>query len=355
MSVSVDATNKACSVEMLHAAQPWIVDANRVWGSNVVRRFNRGFVRWPAGWTNPTIQFEAIVNSNQTGGLFAVVVDGVVQQVVTVAADAAIHTVTVTGLSLAPGGSTVDVWEAWNGRLGSGSSLLNTGADAPIAAGYLTAVWLPLGLAPVKPTCTTGIVTVTDSIFGCAFTGGTSDPLTLAAYGSAAAQIQLLAQAKGWLLTNLCSGGATLLGDGLTNANYVTLIQQAVAAMGSPANVTVYFQIGYNDYGQYGAQGISSTPTQIATALSAIAGLLSPYRVVICTPTPSGTETANGGGFTLGNYRTPMLAVTGSNVTTLDGTSFGINPASDENGGGPHMNSSGAGKLAAGVRGALGV
>jgi len=336
---AIDATKKGGSVEMLNSAQSWINDANRVWGGVTVRRYNKAIVRWPANWTGSTISFQAI-NTPQADANdpFAVVVDGVLQASVTAPADTTWHRYDVN-ITPAPGGSTVEVWEPFLGR----NAPLNNDADSKIEAGYVTGVW---GTPITAPTSSTCIVTVGDSILAACDTNP-------AIYYGVVGQLRLLARPLGRLVVSLDYGSGTLCGDGYTGANLATLIQQAAATTGA-TTVYVLFQIGRNDYSYYGSTA-THTPAQVGTLLQAcVTALPAGYLKVISTPIPQTVETANGGGFTLGNYRTQEAAVTGTNVTILDGTSYGIITGTDLYDG-VHLKVSGVTKNVNGVKAALGL
>ena len=334
---AVDATNKGGSVEMLNSAQSWINDTNRVWSGITIRRYNKGIVRWPSGWTSRVISFQAVntpqVDANDP---FAVVVDGALAASVTVAADSVPHRYN----AVIPAATTsVEVWEPFQGR----AAPVNNDADGQIEAGFVTGVY---GTSITKPTATTCIVTVGDSILS----GCNTNP---AIFYGVVGQLRLLAHPLGRLVVSLDCGATTLCGDGYTGANLATLIQQAAASTGA-TTVYVLFQYGRNDYSYYGATA-SHTPTNVQTALQAcITALPAAYIKVVSTPIPQATETANGGGFTLPNYRTAEAAVTGTNLTILAGTSYGIVAGTDLYDG-VHLNVGGVAKNLAGVKTALGL
>lgn len=337
-SVVTDATNKGGTVELLHSAQSWITDSNAVWSSATIRRYPKAIVRWPAAWTSKVISFDAQCTTlTNSDGKFSVVVDGALAATVTGTGDTFVHHYDVANLAVSGSGSTVEVWEPFAGRVGS----LNNGSDGPIEACYVTAVWLPPGQAAsfAQPRSTTAIVTVGDSIL--ADNAGQSPEL----WGSELGIIRKDAEAKGWLVVSLDYGSCTLRGDGPTPANLATLIQSAAASTGA-TTVYVYFQIGRNDYA-YNGTGLSSTPTQVGNDLqTTVTALPAGWNKVVMTPLPNTTESANAGGFTVGNYRTSEAAVTGTNVTIISGTSCGIVPATDT-ADGVHLNSLGSPKAAA--------
>lgn len=339
--IGVDATLKGGAVEMLNSAQSWIVDANRVWTNQTIRRYNKAFVRWPAGWTSKSISFNAICTMlTNSDGKFAVVVDGALAATVTVAGDLTNRRYDVTNLPVSGSGSTVEVWEPFEGR-----NTLNNGADAPIEGGYVTGVWLPPGMSLTKPTATTGIVIMGDSIMGATNTSPEC-------WGSVAGVVRKNAHALGRLVATLDYGSATMCGDGYTGANIATLIQQAVTAMGA-TTVYVLFAIGGNDWNYYGGT-LTTSPTTYGTALqAAVTALPAAYNKVILTTTSRAAEGANGGGFTLPNYRTQAAGVTGTNVTIVDGAGLGINTGTDLYDG-THPNASGVTKIEAGVHTPLG-
>ncbi len=332
---------KGGAVEARNALQSWIVDSNAVWSGNGVRRYNRGFVRLPAPWTATTVQFDAVSNPGGGNG-FAVVVDGAYQKQLFIAQDSAPHNYVISGLTLAGGGSTVEIWEPTGSR-----SNVNSGVDSPYAAGYLTSVYLPYKSSLVRPTATTGIITIGDSIFGTRNPGDVNFPN--AVFGCAG-QLRLLAHAQGWLLTSLDYSSACMAGDGLSSANWITWIAQAAAAMGNPATVKVIYLPFRNDWSVYGNTQ-SNSPTACQSLLQAVINGLA-YQHIVCTNIPQSSESANAGGFTLPNYRTAEAAVSGA--TILDGTSWGINTATDL-GDGIHPNAAGVAKMVAGMRGALGL
>lgn len=334
---------KIGSVEQQHSVQSWIADSNSVWPTNLrVRRYNRGAVRWPANWTSTSIQFDAVTTPlTFSDGQFAIVVDGVIQQTVTLTTSAAVQSVVVTGLTLAVGGSTVEVWEPW----GANPSTQNTGADIQVDGGFVYAVWLPPGMAVQTSAVSTAIINIGDSISGYILPQTANHPTC---YYGAGGQLRALSQAKGWGFASLDYGGANLLGDGLTAANYITWVNEMVAAMGNPATVKLLYLPCRNDWANYGGAGVSSTPTQCQTFLQAMVTGMPSFQHIICTNIPQLSEAPNGGGFTLGSYRTAEAGVTGA--TILDGTSFGINTGADL-GDGVHMTLTGIAKF---LRGATG-
>ena len=119
--------------------------------------------------------------------------------------------------------------------------------------------------------------------------------------------------------------------------------------------VKVLIQIGRNDWAYYGGTGPdTNSPTVIGTALQAFqAALPAGYTVVIATPITQASEVANAGGFTLPDYRTAEAAVTGTNVTHLSGTSYGILTANLPDG--VHPNATAVAQIVAGWRGAVGL
>lgn len=351
--IPVDATTKAGVVKLNHATYSWVVDANDSWSGATIVRNNHGVTRWPAKWTSTSIKFDAVCTTIQVGNSsdFAVVVDGAVQQTITLATNTfATQTTTVTGLTIAGGGSTVEVWE----NDGNRQTPQNTGVDGPWQQCYVTAIYLtPLSSALAsstislanstvagsvyvegklaKPTASTVIVTIGDSIIGTTQTGVVTPPAEC--WQAVTGVLRKDAEAKGWLLVSIDQGSSTLGGEGRTAAQEATLIQDAANSAGSPTTVYVYIQIGWNDKRYYSLNGFSFTPTQFGTYLTTLTGALpGSYHIILATQTPgsAGNEAANTGGFTMTNYRTAGAAVTGSNITNLDGTSWGIVVGTDE-------------------------
>lgn len=321
-------TAKSGALRFLHATQSYIVDANQVWLGQTVNRFNKSILRWPAPWRSKEISFNAQATPRTTSGTdgsISIMVDGALFTFVAPPADALNRRYRITNLPIAAGGSIVEAWEPENARTSTGSSL-DTGADAPMEGGMITGIWLPPGMHVAPARATTGIITVGDSIISATNQAPEN-------YLTVVGQLRLLAQAKDWLVGSLDYGSATLRGDGFTPAQLAANITSLAAQMGL-STVYVYFQIGRNDYNYCGLPGsINSNPTQVATFLqTVIAALPASYRVVVCTPITQSTvhEAANSLGFTLQQYRDAIAAVTGSNIVAhLDGTTFGIVPASD--------------------------
>lgn len=345
----VDATNKSCAIEMLTASQPWINNAVRTWSSNMIRRYNvGGFVRL-TNWAQNWVTFDAIVTSGAFGdALMTVVVDGMFYQAVTLTTDARNHTYTVVGLPIkADGTSVVDIREKWGGN----PSTQNTGADSARDGGYITGVQVPSNYtirAASSPTV--GIITVGDSTLGSV--GVTASQATLGNWGSVATSLSVLAHAKGWLLTQLEYGGACLMGDGLTAANYVTLIQQAAACMGNPALIKVFFCPFRNDWANNGS-GLSTTPTQGQTFMQNIVnGLPSAYQKFGSTLWPNDSE-GSVNGFTPTNWRASTALVTGMAAPWIDGTALGLLAADRSDG--IHLKASGVAKVLAAVQPPLGL
>jgi hypothetical protein len=338
-----DATNKGCSVEMLHSSQSWIADSNAVWSGNGVRRYARGIVRWPLLWTGTKIQFDAVCTPLAfSDGQFAVMVDGALVATVTVPGDS-IPRNYVVSITPAGGGSTVEVWEPQNGK----PSTQNTGADGPVEGGNVTAVYLPTGQTLTRPTATTAIIGIGDSILGFRLPIASNAPIS---YWGPTGQLRALAHANGWLWGSLDYGGACMLGDGLTAANFVTWIGQMVTAMGSPTTVKLLYLPFHNDYADNGSS-VSTTPSQGTTWLQAIINAFPSYQHVAITPLPAASSGAVNG-FTLAQWRTATAAVTGA--TILDSTTFGINTATDLSDG-THLNTAGVVKFVAAVRASVGL
>lgn len=337
--------NKGAAVELIHSAQSWIVDTNAVWSGNGVRRYNRGIVRWPAGWTSTSIQFTA-TNTPLVfpDGAFAIVVDGVIAAVVTPPANSVPTTFYVTGLPVSPSGSVVEVWEPQNGK----PSTQNTGADGPVEGGIVNGVYLPPGQVLTAPAYSTAIINIGDSISGYYLPAEAGKPIC---YYGASGELRALAAAKGWGWAALDYGGACLLGDGLSSANFITWIGQMVTALGNPAAVKLLYLPFHNDYADNGSS-VSTTPTQGAALLQAIVNAFPSYQHIIVTPTPCTSEGAVNT-FTLPNWRTACGTVTGA--TILDSTTFGLIPASDTSDGVHFTRTGGVPKYVAGVRGALGL
>lgn len=341
--VALDQANKGGAVRLLHATQGWIVDANSVWSGNTVARYNRGVLRL-TGWTSPSIMLQAVCTPQTAGGdgQFAVFVDGVFAQAFTVSQDAVPRLVAVNGLDVDPvAGSTVEVWEAWQIEV---LASLNSGADQPVEGAFLTGVYVPHGQTVAKPTTDKVVVIVGDSIIGFRLPSVVGQPQCLYGVGG---QLRELALALGAMVVPLDYGGATLCGDGLTAADYVQYIEEAVASVGTPSDVTVLLQPCLNDYYHYGTT-VSSTPTDCRTFLQAIVDGLDPaWTKVIVTPVPQGTEGANSGGYTLPNYRTAIALVTGA--TIVPGTSMGLAIPGDYAVDQVHFNDTGVAKEVAAI------
>ena len=312
-----DTSNKSCVVAKTNATQPWIVDANGTWSGNRIPRQNHGFARWPT-LTRNWIQFRAIATSNAFGShVVTIAQNGLKFADVVLNGDAKVHTYTVSGLTI---GSTVDVYEMWDGINGA----QNTGADSPNEAGVLTDAYLPAGQTIQKLLCSIGyLIIASDSVFGAA--GVTANQNTLSHWGSVSNRLRLLAHAKGRLLTTLEYGGACIAGDGLTAANFATWANQAWINMGSPSVMYVIINPFHNDYAT-GAGGVGTTPAQGFTFLQAlVTALPSAWTKVIVDPLPALSEVAVNT-FTLGNWRTTATRpVTGTNVIHLDSTTWGLN------------------------------
>lgn len=255
-------------------------------------------------------------------GQFAVFVDGAFVTSFAVSQDATSRDVAIHGLPVDPvEGSTVEIWEAWIcEKLGN----QNSGDDQPYEAAYVTGVYVPPGATVTKPTTDKVVVVVGDSIIGYRLPSVAGQPQCLYGIGG---QLRELALPLGAMVVPLDYGGATLCGDGLTAADYVQYIVEAVASVGTPSDVTVLFQPCLNDYYRYGTV-LESTPTDCQNFLQSIVDGLDPsWTKVIVTPIPQGDESANPGGYTLPNYRTAIALVTGA--TIVPGTSMGLSIPGD--------------------------
>lgn len=346
----LDETTKSSSVRLQNLSQPWIVDANAVWTNNRIKRYTLGFVRLPTPWRQTYVVFDAICTSSAFGSLtVSIVVDGAQAATQVLTGDARTHTYTVTGLPIkADGTSVVELWEMWSGNGGA----QNTGVDKPMDGGWITAVNIPIGTVITRATSNTGIVVVGDSVI--ASVGVTASQATLGYFGSVAGQIQLSAEARGWLSFLLAYGGSCLCGDGLTAANWITIINQAVAAMGNPATVKVLINPFRNDYSNCGA-GVNTIPSQGQTFLTTLlSGLPSAYQKIVVT---AFNQTGEGavGGFTLPNWRTATIAAAAAvpGTTVVDGTANGVGAGGRSDG--IHFNASGVALAAPAVLASLGL
>ena len=331
--VGLNATNKAGAIAETNAAFPWINDANAIWSGVTIPRYNKAAIRWPAGWASHllsvNVQCTTLTNSD---GKLAVVVDGVLATTINATGhDRLLQHFDVLIPALPT--SYLEIWEPFSGR-----NILNNGADAPIETCYVIGAFLPFGQAIAKPAATRALVTVGDSIVSACVGTCTN---SIEAYDGLLGHLRAAADARGWATVSLDYGSGTLRGDGLTPANWVTLIEAAVASTGAPA-ATVYFQIGRNDWNYYGMSTVSSTPTQVGADLQTIVSALpASYTIVITSPWPNTSEVANGGGFTLGSYRAPEESVTGTNVTIVRGGTACSFVSSTMTGDGVHFNSLG--------------
>ncbi len=124
-------------------------------------------------------------------------------------------------------------------------------------------------------------------------------------------------------------------------------------------SIDLLLEHGTNDYGF----GQPSLTAQLTTLYALLVTLPNLNKMVVLTPLTRGTETVNGAGFTLGNYRTQITAaVTATNsskIVIVDGTSLGLNTSTDYQetpaANALHPNDAGAAKVLVGVKGALGL
>jgi hypothetical protein len=353
----LNATNKTGAIEYLNAVQGWPVDTNRLNGSGpMIRRYNRATVRWPNPWPFDSITFEIQNPVNTFSDMrYPIFQNGVQIAVQAGVGDGIRRTVTYP---VTANGGQIDVWEPWSGRTG----IPNDGTDKPIEGGYLTAAWLPPGYSITAGKCTEAVIVVGESIIGCVIPNS-------ATFGNnevfgVAGQIRLGAQAQGKLCVTLDYGGGTLMGDGISTAQYVALILQAIASVGAQRAV-VHFNIGRNDWNANGST-VSTTPTQGAAVMQAIMNSLTAsmganIRFVVATQIPQTSEVAVNG-FTLPQWRTAWLTLTtpsgSGGLQLVDSTAMGIivgsgaGPAVDL-GDGVHMNQFGVAKYYAKVKGPI--
>lgn len=302
----LDATSKTGVVEMLNSSQSWIVDANRNngIGSAMVRRFNRGTIRWPNPWPFDSISFEVQSTANANSDMRCPVFQNGVQ-IGVVTATTAQARAGVT-FPVTRNGGLIEVWEAWDTKDGA----QNQNADGSKASTYVTAAQMPPGYAIQAATCTDAVVVVGESIVGAVVPGAAGFGLN-EVFG-VSGQLRLLAQAQGKLLVSLDYGGATLMGDGMTAAQFGAWIIQGIQSVGATRAV-VHFNIGRNDWVNNGSS-LSTTPTQGAAFMQAVMQTVTAtygknVRFVVATQIPQGVETAVNG-FTLPNWRTAWLTLT---------------------------------------------
>lgn len=364
----LDATTKTGSVELLNGVQGFPVDANRNngIGSAMVRRFNRATVRWPNPWPFPSIAFEVQTTANANADMRIPVFQGGVQIGVVTPATAQArqsYTFPVTPTSVFSAAGQIDAWEGWNTKDGS----QNQGADGSVASSYITAAYMPPGYAIQAGGVAVGVevpIVCGESIVGAVLpfsaTFGNNEVFGVAG------QLRLAAQAMGKLLVSLDYGGATLRGDGISPAQFAAWIIQGIQSV-KATRAVVHFNITRNDWVNWGST-VQSSPTQCATDLQTIMNTVTAsalalgilVRFVVATPIPQTVETANGGGFTLGAYRTALQTlVTPPNASAplqiIDSTTMGIivgsgaGPAVDL-GDNVHMNQFGVAKYYAKVK-----
>lgn len=140
-----------------------------------------------------------------------------------------------------------------------------------------------------------------------------------------------------------------------TSTATATAAAIAAEATGTSANY-VYLAIGTNDYGLIGTSA-AAFATNLARLLDAIHAALPSALIFYQTPIPRvspSSESANGAGSTLGDFRTQAATVVGARAwcTLVDGTSFGISGA-DYYSDGLHLVAAGAVKLKAGAKTAM--
>ena len=145
--------------------------------------------------------------------------------------------------------------------------------------------------------------------------------------------------------TFLAYGGASLA------ANFVNTQQGAMSFVASlPADITDFYDaMGANDY-------LSATCTAANFGVfcgylyAALNTLRPDVRVFAQSPLPETAEGANAVGSTLPQYRAAKQAAAAqATATFVDGTSFGIVPATDCQGDGIHLNTIGYGKWTQGI------
>ena len=325
---------------MTNAAMPWINDANRVWAdaggrpSVTIRRYNRGFVRWPFPWRSRQISFSVVTTPvAQSDAAFAVVVDGALAATVQPAGAfpnaGTLYPVRcyVNDLPIdAVNGSRVEVWETDGGREEPG---LNNAADIPIHCGYVTGAWLPPGQRITRVTAQKCVIILGDSI-------PSSTNQVPAVWHGMVGQLRLIAgsQDPEVVIVSLDGGSFTQCGDGFTPAQQASLVQLAVAATGA-SEVWVYRQIGRNDWKYwFDPARANQTSAQVLAAINASnAALPAFYQKVVCVPItqlpPIQTDPYGIQPEALAAYQNAEATATGTNVVVIDGRTFGIDPAVD--------------------------
>jgi hypothetical protein len=324
----VDASTKSGSVEYLHSVQGFPIDANRLFpdasaGNVLIRRFNKGVLRWPSPWLDKVISFNAVTSPLlNTDGSFAVVVDGVHVDTITLGSNKLYpQRYYSSNLPIAAGGSVVEVWEPDGGRDEPG---LNTDVDLPFHGGFVTGVWLPPGKSITRARANTCVVMIGDSV-------PSSTNVAPAVIKAAIGRLRLLAFSAGVMIVSLDGGSYTLAGDGLSPLQLSNLVQQVAATTGA-ANVYVYAQIGRNDY-RYWFDGTRAnhTPAEVATFMQTAMGLLpADYVKIVSTMMPTSFDAPFGiQPNSLQDYRDALAAITGTNLTIVDGLTSGIIPGVD--------------------------
>jgi hypothetical protein len=137
-----------------------------------------------------------------------------------------------------------------------------------------------------------------------------------------------------------------------------SLIARFARHVAGVASFDILAQLGTNDYGG----SLATIQAQLTTQFGLIVAMTGLNKLVVLTPITRGTETINGAGFTLGNYRTQITAaiaaVGSAKIATVDGTALGLNTSTDyietPAANALHPNDLGTAKILTGVRTALG-
>lgn len=352
----LDATTKTGCVELLNSVQPWIVDANRNngIGNAMVRRFNRATVQWPRPWPFDFIELEAQTTANANSDMRVPIFQGGVQIAVLTATSAMArqsYTVPVT-----PNGGLIEAWEAWDTKDGA----QNQNADGSKASTYITAAWMPPGYSIQAAKVAAGVEAVVicgESIIGASVPGQATFGLN-EVFG-VSGQLRLLAQAQGKLLVSLDYGGATLMGDGMTAAQFGAWVIQGIQSVGATRAV-VHFNIGRNDWSNNGSS-LSTTPTQGAAFLQTVMSIVTTayganVRFVVATQIPQVTESAING-FTLPQWRAAWLTLTMppgcGGLHLMDSTAAGIITGADLAVDGVHLGPTGVAKYVIKAKGPI--
>jgi hypothetical protein len=300
---------------------PWVTASNFFSNGIVVNayvgnRSNRGSLilpQWPLSFVTLDVFSFTARNPPFSDMKIAVILNNSLSGFLTANSFGNINRTFYTFNNINPG-SKVELlmpWDTVDGAQG-------TGVDTQKEGTAFFGLWAPSTYVPKAQRFATGTIGWGDSIFSAVLPNAANSIESMGPGG----QYRLLGNLLGWGTANLDYGGATEAGDGITPAQRAQVTIDMADQMGL-TTAKVIWRLGRNDY----ANG-TATPTTVANGIQSSINLLPGprFKHLVVTPIPQASEVAVAG-FTLPQFRTPQLAITGAVV--IDGPTTNIVPGTD--------------------------